>query len=515
MTRADEPRRGLNEGGRPTGSVLARNTALNLAGTGLPLVVAVAAMPPVVEGLGPARFGILALVWVVLGYVALLDLGLGRATTKFAAEALVHGDQRRIASSARIAAGMQLVVGLLAAAGLALSVPVLVAGLLDVPPELAPEARASFYLLAAVTPALLVTNTFRGLLEAAQRFDLVNSVRLPASTANFLLPLAGVLLGWSLPAIVAALMATRVAVLAAYVMLALRQFPALTRAGKPLEGETRALLRFGGWLTVSGLISPLLVYMDRFVIGGMISLAAVGYYSAPHELVMRLTLLPASVVATLFPALSAGARAADLDLVRRLVAGAVKFLLVAAGPVLITLAALAPDLLELWLGPAFAAESGLALRLLAAGMLANTLAYVPGVLLQAAGRPDLPARFHLLELPVHVVLLWTFVQAWGIPGAAAAWALRMALDAALLYGAAARLRLISWPVLRSCRVPGSLALLGVLAAAMALASALVPAMLPRLLVAALLVAMTGAVAWIALFDLSERRQLAHALRPRG
>lgn len=42
-----------------TGSVLARNTVLNLIGQGVPLLVAVVAMPFVIQGLGVERFGIL------------------------------------------------------------------------------------------------------------------------------------------------------------------------------------------------------------------------------------------------------------------------------------------------------------------------------------------------------------------------------------------------------------------------------------------------------------------------
>lgn len=503
------------DAGRNAGSILARNTLLNLGGFGLPLVVGVFAMPVVVEGLGPERFGILALVWVVLGYMALLDMGLGRATTKFAAEALADGDSDRIASSARIAASCQLVVGVASGVGLALAVPLLVERFLDVPPALEPEARSSFYRLALITPLLLITNTFRGLLEAAQRFDLVNAVRLPVSTANFLIPLAGVLLGWSLPIIVAVLMAMRAAALAAYLGFTLREYPGVLTRTRARGEDVRELLGFGGWVTVSSLISPLLVYLDRFIVGGAVSLAAVGYYSAPHEIVMRLTVLPASIVATVFPALSAGARLGERQRIGRLVARSLKFLLVSAGPVLVALAALAPDILGLWLGAVYAVESGLALRFLAAGMLINALAYIPNVLLQAAGRPDLPAKFHMAELPVHLAVLWAFVAAWGISGAAAAWALRVAVDCALLFVASARLGLISWAEIRLARIPATLAFLVVLTGLLALVTTWIPVLIPRLLAGGIVLLMAAAAIWSAVLDSAERERLMLAFRRHG
>ena len=63
------------------GKLLARNTILNVLGYGLPMLVAIFAIPLLVKGLGTERFGILTLAWVIIGYLSLFDLGLGRALT--------------------------------------------------------------------------------------------------------------------------------------------------------------------------------------------------------------------------------------------------------------------------------------------------------------------------------------------------------------------------------------------------------------------------------------------------
>jgi O-antigen/teichoic acid export membrane protein len=99
----------------------------------------------------------------------------------------------------------------------------------------------------------------------------------------------------------------------------------------------------------------------------------------------------------------------------------------------------AEPVLARWLGPDFAREGALAFRILAVGMLINSLAWVPQALVQGVGRADLTAWFHLIELPVQLILAWILVSVWGVPGAALAWTLRVALDAALLFWAAQRL----------------------------------------------------------------------------
>lgn len=77
-----------------SGSLIARNTLINLIGQALPLLVAVVAMPLVVRGLGTERFGLLSLAWGVMGYFTVFNLGLGRATAKHMAEALGIGETR-------------------------------------------------------------------------------------------------------------------------------------------------------------------------------------------------------------------------------------------------------------------------------------------------------------------------------------------------------------------------------------------------------------------------------------
>ena len=95
--------------------------------------------------------------------------------------------------------------------------------------------------------------------------------------------------------------------------------------------------------------------------------------------------------------------------------------------------------LSLWLGSEFADNSYLVLQLLAIGVFLNSLANVPFGLVQSAGRPDLTAKLHVIELPFYLLVLWWLLNTYGIVGVALAWLLRVAVDTAVLFVMANRL----------------------------------------------------------------------------
>jgi O-antigen/teichoic acid export membrane protein len=56
---------------------LKRNTIWNLAGTGLPLLLGAITIPYLIARVGVEAFGVLTLVWALIGYFSLFDFGLG------------------------------------------------------------------------------------------------------------------------------------------------------------------------------------------------------------------------------------------------------------------------------------------------------------------------------------------------------------------------------------------------------------------------------------------------------
>ena len=419
-----------------TGQTVARNTALNIVGRVVPLLVAVVTMPYVVRQLGPDRFGLLALAWMVVGYFALFDLGIGPATTKFAAELLGKGEIEKLPQVVWTALCTQTLFGVAAGLLLGLGTPLLVNRLLKIPADVRPEAYLVFLTLAFAFPVDFATGSMRGVLAASQRFDLLNALTIPASSLNYLLPVVALALGYGLPAIVLLLVLARVASLAALFVICGRLYPVL-RAGLRYDRHlVGPLLGFGGWVTVSSAVSPVLVYFDQFLIGAIVSVAAVGFYTPPFMISNKLSIIPTSLMATLFPAFSTSAGRGDTEWIRNALVRSLKLLLLTVGSAALVLAFFAHKILLLWLGTKYAAEGTLVFEILAAGVVFNSLTYVPYSLLQGTGRPDLTAKFQLAQLPIHIAIVWFLVTRFGLAGAALAWTLRMALEFAIFIVAA-------------------------------------------------------------------------------
>jgi O-antigen/teichoic acid export membrane protein len=425
-----------------SGNLIARNTILNLIGQALPLLVGVVTIPLVVHGLGTEQFGLLSLAWVVLGYFTIFDLGLGRATTKYVAEALSRGEEDQVPQIIWTAVAFQTVLGFIGAIILFGITDLLVERVLNIPLELWGEAIDIFHLLALSIPLVLVSSSFNGVLEAAQRFDLVNAIRVPSSILISILPLVGLYLGFGLSGIVILIVLARLGTLVVVIWMDFRIVPELRKYSVSLARFSR-LFAFGGWIMITSIVGPILVYLDRFLIGSLLTIAAVAYYTAPYEMVTRLLIISTSIAMTLFPAFSAMEGIRDRQRLSMFFARSIKYVFLISGTIVVLIIVYAKEILQIWLGNDFAIESTVALQILAIGVLINSLAYTPFTLLQGVGRPDLPAKFHLIELPIYAGIAWILVSEFGIAGAAGAWTIRVALDTVLLFIATPKVYCIS------------------------------------------------------------------------
>ncbi len=414
-----------------SGRLLARNTIWNLLGLLTPMAVGIVTIPPLVRELGVARFGVLSLAWIVIGYFGLFDLGIGRALTKLVADKLAANEDRSIPALAWTSLLLMFVLGSIGGGVMASISPWLVHRALKVSPELARETLWAFDLLAISIPLVTVTSGLRGILEAQQRFRILNLIRIPMSVFSFVGPLLALPFSHSLVPVICVLVVGRLIGGVAHLFACFDAMPALRTDFVLQPSVVMPVVKFGGWMTVSNIIGPIMVYMDRFLIGALLSVGTIAYYTAPFDMLARLWVIPGALVSVLFPAFAV-TLVQDPARTGLLMRRGTKYAFLAIFPVVLVISTLAPEGLRLWLGEAFARNGSSVLRWLAAGVFVNCLAQAPFVLVQSTGRADITAKLHLAELPFYLVAVWFLTQRLGIEGTAIAWVGRNMVDALLI-----------------------------------------------------------------------------------
>lgn len=411
---------------------LKRNIVWNLVGTGLPLLVGAVTIPYLVRTTGVEAFGVLTLVWSLIGYFSLFDFGLGRALTQQVAAARSAALVTHVPSLVKTGLWFTVLTGVLGGIILAALANQLALHWLNVSIPLQNSTLEALLIAAIGIPLTTVTTGMRGILEGYEDFKAVNLMRIGLGAANFGLPALSVMLvGNSLAMMVASLVAARAVVLLGHMWLVHQRLPIGWITARSDKENLRGLLSFGAWMTVTNVVGPLMVTADRFIISVVLGASLVAFYTVPFEIVSRVMILPGALTSALFPRL-AFLMTTDTDAARRLYKKCLAITVAVMLPICLVLAVGAKWGLTIWLGNDFAEQSWLIVCVLAAGLLLNGVAYIPFATIQASGDARSAALLHVAELSMYLPFLFFALKMYGLVGAAAVWTIRVGVDMVVL-----------------------------------------------------------------------------------
>lgn len=405
-----------------------RNTLWNLGGAGFPLLVGAVTIPYLISRIGVEAFGVLTLIWALIGYFSLFDFGLGRALTQQIATARAAGQEEQVPGLAKAGLVFTALTGCAGGLLLAVLASPLASQWLKVSVELQHDTLVSFLVAALGIPLTTVTTGLRGVLEAYEDFRGVNLLRMGLGVANFALPaLSVILISNSLVWMVVGLVIARLLVLLAHLGLVHGRLAAGWLVTKIDRNYVRRLFSFGAWMTVSNIVSPLMVTADRFVISALLGAGVVAYYTVPFEALIRVLIIPGALTSAMFPRLAA-VLTTDRGVARKLYRDCWLVLLAVLLPICLVIFFGAKWGLAVWLGADFAQHAWVVVCIMAIGLLFNGLAHIPFAAVQAAGNAKATAILHMAELVLYLPMLIVLLNLYGIQGAAVAWSVRVVLD---------------------------------------------------------------------------------------
>ena len=396
------------------------------------MLVGVFTIPYLISTLGIEAFGILTLVWALVGYFSFFDFGLGRALTQQIAMKRSIGIENEIPRIIKAGLLFTALTGLLGGILLFAFAPKLSQSWLNISVTLQSNALNSFVIASVGIPFTTLTTGFRGILEGFEDFKTVNILRVILGVANFALPAMVIFfIGASLEYAVASLVASRFVILICHYIVVNKKINSQWVGVTLKYSDFKSLMGFGLWMTISNVISPLMVTADRFVISSVLGAAFVAYYTVPFEVLVRILIIPGALTAAVFPKITSLINI-DLKGAEKLYVRSVKLVAAVLFPILLITIAGAHFGLSIWISKDFADMAWLVTAILAVGIGFNGMAQIPHATIQAAGNVRLTALIHFFELILYVPILFTALKLFGINGAAVAWVLRVLADFLIL-----------------------------------------------------------------------------------
>ena len=408
-------------------NAVTRNFMLNVAGTILPLGTALLTVPIYIHHIGAARYGILSIVWVLLGYFGFFDFGLSRASAN-ALSRLGHAGASERSPVLVTAFYLNAALGTVGAAFIYLFAMGVLGYLGKVPSELQGEIGSAMPWVAAMLPVALVSAIGAGAIESREKFFVSNIFQTFGGVLGQLLPvIAAITIGPSLAIVLpAAFFARLIPTIAVWCFIVRTEAPVDFR--RPERRLVRNLLGYGAWVSVSSALSPLLETADQLLIAAVFGPTSVAHYAVPMSFATRSQLLALALAKTLFPRLSR----LDAEEARHLASRSLVTLAYAFGAMCGPGIILAAPLLRAWVGDDFAHYAIPVAQLLLIGAWTNGLGFIPYSLMQAQGRPDITAKIHAAEVVPFLALLYGMMTWLGLPGAALAWTTRTTLDSLIM-----------------------------------------------------------------------------------
>jgi O-antigen/teichoic acid export membrane protein len=391
----------------------------------VPIAVLLVTVPVYLKIIGLDRYGLLTICWILVGYFGLFDLGIGRATAQKLAQIGDAGAELR-SKAFWVGASISLALALLAIVVAIPLLPLLLNFIQVRSSALHGEISSAVPMLVLAVPIAIIQSVLRGALEGRREFFIVNLALATAAIATAGMPLlAAEMWGPELQHLVAASLLARGGLLAVLAIACRVKIP-VGAYKVPSITDIKSAVRFGSWLTVTNIIGPVMVVVDRFFIGAALGPAAVAIYAIPLNIVNQLILVPGALANAMFPRLATANPADALN--RRALFVASFFVTVSSSAAVVLIG----PFLALWIGGATAQKSTDVALILIVGAWANGLAQIPHVSLQALGRTDVAAKVHLAEVVPYLLILWYALSYLGIIGAAIAWSVRCVVDFVVL-----------------------------------------------------------------------------------
>ncbi len=394
----------------------------------VPMIAAAISTPIIINGAGKDTFAVLSIIWMMIGFISFLELGVGAALTHKISILLksdaIQDIEKTITAGVLITGFTGMVSGLL----LWHSSEFIINNWLNVNASMTAAATLSLKVAAIALPLTTISACIRGTLEGYQDFKHSAAIRATFGATLYLLPsLFASSNTKSLLYMVISLVATRALMLLAYMLVLFQKYNYKFKFKEATSDEYKKLLKFGSWMAIANIATQLIPAAERIIIANNTNLISVAYYSAAYDTLVRFMIFPASIATVLFPIISGkyiNKRAESKKIATNLTFQILLAGLIVFGPILV----FSEPLLSTWIDKDFAKNSYYIFQILAVGFIFSAAAHIPLVEIQAAGRVKSIAYFYLIQTVCYLSIFTLIIKDYGLLGATIVSLIRSIID---------------------------------------------------------------------------------------
>lgn len=395
---------------------------LQISSAIIPSLMILLAVPILTIKVNTNTFAAFSIVISMIGFLSVLDGGIGRATTFFVRKTLL---QKCNASTNTIVNACILI-------GFSFSILVMFAMLILLDTINGPTmilARDALRMLLFFTPVIVTGSVMKGVLEGQQKFAISSFLQLFQGLVVGITPIIIVNNLEDLKVFSFIVGVVRVLLLALQIHFSSVKIFANLQHIKP---SLQLVLNYSKWLFISNLVGLTIVFADRLLVASTFDHHVVSAYMLPMEMIARSMIIVSAFASVLFPRLVDYATLNHLDFL--FIIDSLKSIIVKLTLAVSFIMLPFVDLLLIWwIGPETAVNSRVIVVVGLIGVAISSSATIYMIGINSLGHTRQIAILHVLELPFFLGLLYFAAKTNSLLLVQIAWIARLIIDNFGLY----------------------------------------------------------------------------------
>lgn len=395
----------------------ARNSVFNFLGAVMPALANLLAVPVMVNKLGAGDYGLLTLVIALIGYFALLDINATQGSIRFIAEYDSLGQPKQADKVISISLLIYVMIGF---AGMVLiygTSPFLIKSVFEIPAKSTSIALATLKIAAVAFLFSQLQAYLISIPQAMQRYCVSAAVQSFFGSVAPLVSMAVAMLNGSVQDIVLARLCLSVLNVAVLSIIILRLRPNF-KFNKPDKGIIRRLLSFSVYSYLSTIAAVSYAHADRMILGILLGLAEITFYSVPTALVNRLFSLTYRLSSVIYPATSELSAQGNKQGVRHVYLLASRYMTAINVFLVLIVIVYGQEILHLWIGPKFVQNGYPVMVFITIGIYADSATNLPSLINNAIAHPRTTGLFAVARALLGILALIVGTRIGGIIGTA-------------------------------------------------------------------------------------------------